>query len=63
MHTETVRYSMYDTFLSSSIFYNAEIEKMALQREPLVHAAPSSEPARWYKALWQEICRRADFGT
>ena len=43
------------SFLSCYIPYIAEIEKMGLRREPVVHSAPKSKSALAYEQLWREI--------
>jgi cellulose biosynthesis protein BcsQ len=45
-------------FLTSTIPYNADIEKMGLRREPVVAFAPRSRAAQAYRQLWTEIQER-----
>ena len=43
------------SFLKSYIPYASEIEKMGINREPVVHGLPKSKSALAYRQLWREI--------
>ena len=42
-------------FLDSQIPYSSEVEKMGINREPLIFTKPNSVAAKAYKSLWNEI--------
>ncbi|MDJ0828809.1 MAG: AAA family ATPase [Desulfobacterales bacterium] len=42
-------------FLKSNIPYSADVEKMGIYRQPVVHRSPQSPGAMAYKSLWNEI--------
>jgi cellulose biosynthesis protein BcsQ len=45
----------YENFLSSTIPYLSQIEKMGIYREPIPAFAPGSDATQAYEALWVEI--------
>ena len=44
--------------LKTAIPYSSMVEKVSVDRMPVVCAAPKSPPAQAYAALWQEITRK-----
>lgn len=44
--------------LNSAIPYASDVERMGLERKPLVEFAPHSKSAQAYQALWQEVHAR-----
>lgn len=60
LHTDTMavllaRYP--DRFLSAMVPFTADIEKMGIYLEPVIHTAPSSAAALAYQALFDELKR------
>ncbi len=47
-------------FLTPHIPHNAEVEKMGLYRQPLVHKHPKARAANSFRALWKAIQYRSD---
>jgi chromosome partitioning protein len=42
-------------FIGSSIPYRSDVEKMGINREPVVHSNPRCSASKAYNLLWQEI--------
>ncbi len=60
MHREIVeRWRGTDGFLETEIPYASDVERMGQRRMPLGAFASSSEAARAYRALWDEILHRS----
>ena len=56
MHSDTLHeYRNREGFLSHSVPYNSEVEKMGLYRAPLNAVLPASPAAKAYSALWEEL--------
>ena len=50
----------FPAMLATEVPYWSEIERMSVRRAPLPASAPTSEAARVYTALWNEICERLE---
>jgi len=59
MHKEIMQSlpDQYEEVMNLMIPYNAQVERMGLERAPLLSYAPRSEVAAAYHMLWQEISR------
>ena len=47
-------------FLSQTIPYNSEVEKMGIYRAPLNAVLPNSTAAKAYSSLWKELSSELD---
>jgi cellulose biosynthesis protein BcsQ len=45
----------FDRVLQNAIPYSSEVERMGLERLPVIDFAPSSKAAVSYQKLWEEI--------
>lgn len=56
MHSELIEQlsSKFEGFLDVQIPYLSEVEKMGMERQPIVYAHPNSRASQAYEALWQE---------
>jgi chromosome partitioning protein len=56
MHREIIEeYRNVPSFLSTTIPYSSEVEKMGLYRAPLTAAKPDSSASQAYRKLWEEL--------
>lgn len=64
LHREVVEGlgASYPQVVESVIPAAADVERMGVERAPLVTFAPASPAARAYQSLWQETVRRLDLG-
>ncbi len=46
---------LYPGFLSTSVPYTSEVERMGIHRMPIIAYAPSNPAADAYRALWSEV--------
>jgi cellulose biosynthesis protein BcsQ len=58
MHNEIIAENLHRHFLSSTIPYSSEVEKMGALRSPVTHFNPRSKASQSYSKLWQETSAR-----